>query len=73
LDLRNNDIENSGLITITEYLRNDNKIKKLMLSQNKFGDKEAKQMSRALLTVRNLVYLELGDNDLTKKGWKEVL
>jgi Ran GTPase-activating protein (RanGAP) involved in mRNA processing and transport len=43
------------------------------LSQNKFDDKEAKHLSKALLETKNLIYLEVGDNEFSKKGWKEVL
>ena len=43
-----------------------------MIGQNGLGYKEAGILARGLLTARNLLHLECGNNNFSKKGWKEV-
>ena len=43
-----------------------------MIGQNDLGYKEAGVLARGLLTAKNLLHLECGNNNFSKKGWKEV-
>jgi Ran GTPase-activating protein (RanGAP) involved in mRNA processing and transport len=73
VDLRSNDFGSRGLTAIADYLKIDNRIRKLMIGQNGLGYKEAGILARGLLTARNLLHLECGNNNFSKKGWKEIL
>jgi hypothetical protein len=73
IDLRNNNIDSFGAVTIAEYLEGDPPIEYLLLDNNRLNDDDALLISQALKRNTNLIHLNLVGNNFTSIGVKALL
>jgi len=70
IDLSENSISTEGDTFISDFLTDDPMLTVLDLTRNKLDDNDAIMITSALKHNSNLVGLHIGDNNITKTGWK---
>ena len=73
IDLRHNNIDSLGAVTIAEYLGSDPPIKELSLHRNRLNDDDSLLISQALKRNTNLRRINLLLNNITSIGVKALL
>ena len=73
INLKNNNIDSLGAVTIAEYLERNPPIQCIVLDHNRLNDDDAILISQALKRNTNLLTIHLHSNNITSIGVKALL